>query len=433
MDTVKSPSLERTLQITVPLSHVEEEVGQRLKKLAKTARMQGFRPGKVPLKLLEQQYGEQYRQEVLGDLAQARFDDAVRDGEFRVAGLIQFEPKPSSTQDSVEFEAVFEVYPEVKVGDIKGVSIEKPVAEVTEEDVDRTLQTLRRQRIRFETVQREAREGDQLLLDFRGTLDGVPFPGGEGNDVPLVLGQGQFLPDFEKHLAGLKAGDSTAFDMTFPQDYSARNLAGKDVRFEVQVKEIQEGILPEFDEDFVRQVGVADGNLDTLKAEVRRNLEREMKSRVRARLKDKAMQVLLDVTPLDLPVTLVKQEVGRLRHSAQEELRSRGQNVADSAFPDRLFEEQARRRVSLGLILSELVEREQIKVKPEQVRAVIEEMAGAYENPQEVVRWYYQQPQQIREVEAFVLEENVVEWVCTHGDTRDVTMTVQQLTSSSSQ
>ncbi len=431
MDTVKSRSLERTLQITVPLSQVEQEVGQRLKKLAKTARMQGFRPGKVPLKLLEQQYGEQYRQEVLGDLAQARFDDAVRDGQFRVAGLIQFEPKPSGAQDSVEFEAVFEVYPEVKVGDIKGVSIEKPVAEVTEEDVDRTLQTLRHQRIRFETAQREAHEGDQLVLDFRGTLEGVPFPGGEGSDVPLVLGQGQFLPDFEKHLAGLKAGDSTAFDMTFPQDYSASNLAGKDVHFEVQVKNVQEGILPELDEDFVRQVGVADGNLDVLRTEVRRNLEREMKSRVRARLKEKAMQVLLDVTPLDLPTTLVKQEVGRLRHNAQEELRSRGQNVPDSAFSDRLFEEQARRRVSLGLILSELVEREQIKVKPEQVKAVIEEMAGAYENPQEVVRWYYQQPQQIREVEAFVLEENVVEWVCTHGDAHDVPMTVQQLTSTS--
>ncbi len=431
MDTVKSRSLERTLQIAVPLSQVEEEVGRRLKKLAKTARMQGFRPGKVPLKLLEQQYGEQYRQEVLGDLAQARFDDAVKEGGFRVAGLIRFEPKPSSAQDSVEFEAVFEVYPEVKVGDIKGISIEKPVAEVTEEDVNRTLQTLRRQRIRFEPVQREAREGDQLLMDFRGTLDGAPFPGGEGHDVPLVLGQGQFLPDFEKHLYGFKAGNSTAFDLTFPQDYSARNLAGKTVHFEVQVKDIQEGILPELNEDFVRQMGVADGNLDTLKAEVHRNLEREMKSRVRARLKDKAMQVLLDVTPLDLPITLVKQEVGRLRHNAQEELSSRGQNVGASSFPDHLFEEQARRRVSLGLILSELVEREQIKVKPEQVRAVIEEMAGAYENPQEVVRWYYQQPQQIREVEAFVLEENVVEWICAHGDARDVAMTVQQLTSSS--
>ncbi len=427
METMQSNSLERSLQLTVPLSKVDIEVTSRLKKISGTAKMQGFRPGKIPMKLLIQQYGGQMQQEALSELAQDSFSNAIREQNLRVAGMPRFEPKAQPAEGFFEFTATFEVYPEFTLGDISNASVQRPITEVTDADVDRTIDILQRQRIRYEVVEREAQEGDQVLLDFDGFLNGEPFVGGQAKDHQAVLGQGRLLPDFEKQLVGMKAGESRSFELTFPADYHAETLASKTVRFDVVLHRVHQGILPEVDADFVRAVGVQDGNPEKLRAELRQNLEREMRNRIKAQVKERVMQVLLDATEVILPNALVAQEINRLRDTALEELASRTQQKPDMVLPDHLFEEQARRRVALGLILSELVKREQLTAKPEQIRAVIEDMSSAYEHPEEIVRWYYQQPQRLREVEALVLEDNVVEWVCSRAKTEELHTPFEQL------
>ena len=429
METVQSNSLERTLQLAVPLSKVDAEVNARLKQIAKTARMQGFRPGKVPMKLVVQQYGGQAHQDALSELAHNQFSEAVREQSLRVAGVPRFEPKVGGAQGQFECTAIFEVYPEVKVEDVSGASIQRPVTEITDADVERTLDVLRQQRTRYQPTTRAAQKGDQVTLDFAGFLDDQPFAGGQAKGHRLVLGQGQFLPDFEASVEGMEAGTNRSFPLTFPADYHSADLAGKTVRFDVTVHAVAEPVVPELNADFARSVGVADGDLESLRAELRRNLEREMRNRVKGMVKERVMQVLLEATELPLPQSLVAQEIGRLRESMLNDFEARGQKRPDFALPDPLFEEQARRRVALGLILSELVHGEQLMAKPEQIRAVIEDMAGAYERPEEVVRWYYQQPQHLQEVEALVLEDNVVEWVCARAKTEDVPTPFEQLAS----
>ncbi|MHB8353888.1 MAG: trigger factor, partial [Burkholderiales bacterium] len=424
---MQSNSLERSLQLAVPLSKVDTEVKARLKKLSGTAKMQGFRPGKVPMKLLIQQYGWQIEQDALNELAQNSFGDAVREQNLQIAGMPRFEPKTDSVEGFFEFTATFEVYPEFTLGDVSGAVIQRPVTEVTDADVDRTIDILRRQRTHYTTAEREAKEGDQVQFDFDGFLDGAPFAGGQAKGHHLVLGQGQFLPDFEAQLIGMKAGESRSFELTFPADYHSENMAGKTVRFDVELHLVQEGHLPEVNADFARTVGVSDGNLETLRTELRQNLEREMRQRIKSQVKDRVMQVLLEVTEVALPKALVTQEINRLRDSAMQEFASRSGQKPEMTLPDQLFEEQARRRVSLGLILSELVKREKLTAQPDQMRAVIEDMSGAYEHPEEIVRWYYQQPQRMREVESLVLEDNVVAWVCARAKTEDVHTPFEQL------
>ena len=428
METAQPSSLERVIQLSVPLAAVQAEVGVRLKKIAKTARMQGFRPGKVPMNVLVQQYSGQLQQEALSDLAQDTFGNAVRDQKMRVATLPRFDAKnEGATEGRFEFTATFEVYPEVKVGDVSAAAIRRPVTVVGDADVERTLDILRRQRVRFEAVERGAAVGDQVVLDFTGYQEGQPFPGGEAKGQHVVLGQGQFLPDFESNLTGIKAGEERAFDLTFPAEYHAELLAGKAVRFEVKASLVSQPILPDVNDEFARSVGVVDGNLTTMRAELKQNLEREVRNRIKVQVKDQVMQALLDATPMTVPQGLIHQEIGRLRQSATAEVESRTQRKQEVALPDELFAEQAQRRVTLGLILSELVQQEKLTAKPEQVRAVIEDMAAAYEEPAEMVRWYYQQPERMHEVESLVLEDNVVEWVCARAKTEDVPTPFEQL------
>ena len=427
METMQSNSLERSLQLAVPLSKVDTEMTARLKKLSGTAKMQGFRPGKVPMKMLIQQYGGQVEQDTLNDLAQDSFVDAVREQNLRVAGMPRFEPKADSAEGVFEFTATFEVYPEITPGDVSAAVIQRPVTEVTDADVDRTIEILRRQRTSYETVERAARDGDQVQIDFDGFLDGEPFAGGQAKGHRLVLGQGQFLPDFETQLIGMKAGESRSFELTFPADYHSETMAGKTVRFDVVLHLVREAILPEVDAEFARAVGMPDGNLESLRAELRQNLEREMRQRIKSQVKERVMTVLLEATEVALPRALVVQEIRRLRDSAMQEFASRTQQKPDMTLPDQLFEEQARRRAALGLILSELVTQEKLAAQPEQIRAVIEDMSGAYEHPEEIVRWYYQQPQRMREVESLVLEDNVVAWVCARAKTEDIPTPFEQL------
>jgi trigger factor len=430
MDNPNTPPLERRLQLALPLADVRTLTEQRLKKLARTVRMQGFRPGKVPYRLVVQQYGAQVQDEVLNEMAQGHFGATVRSQELRVAGPARFEATATEQADTFEFAAIFEVYPEVVLGEWTGYTIEKPVVTVSEEDIERTLDVLRRQRVQYEAVERAAQNEDRVRVDFTGTLEGVEFAGGKGQDVSLVLGSGRFLADFERALLGMRAGEEKTFPLEFPADYPAAELAGKTVSFLVRVREVAAPVLPELDEDFLRSVGVTEGGVAELRQELRLNLEREVRQKIRTLVKEQVMEILLQVAPIPVPQVLVYNEIHRMRQNAQEEMQDQAPGRQLPDMPDTLFEASARRRVTLGLIVAELVKRAEISAGAQQVQELIEEMASAYERPEEVVQWYTQNPAQRQQVENLALEEAVVRWVCDQVAVRDVVRSFEDMTRS---
>ena len=411
-------ALERRIDMSVTLADIDKDVEVRLKKLSRTVKMPGFRPGKVPFNVVARNYEPQARSEAIGAAVEKAFGDAVRAQNMRVAGHPRIEPREASVEGTLAFSAVFEVYPEVVVGDLSGREIERPVREVSEAEVDQTLEVLRKQRARFDAVDRAAASGDRVVIDFTGRKDGVPFEGGQSQDFPFVLGAGSMLKDFDANVMGLKAGESKTFDLTFPEDYHAKHMAGQTVQFEVAVKKVEAPVLPEVDSNFARALGVADGDIAKLREEIKGNLTREIKQRIQARIKDQAMDALLAVTPIEAPRALVETESEQLAENTRRELEARGLiNKNIPLMPER-FVERATRRVKLGLIMAELIKDETLRAKPEQTRALIQEMAESYEDPSELVRWYYAQPERLVGVEAVVTEDNVVEWVC--GKTRTI-------------
>lgn len=404
--------LERRLSVTLPAAEIASEVENRLKRLSRTVKLHGFRPGKVPLKVVAQHFGMQVRQEVLGDAMQRSFGEAVRQQNLRVAGYPQFEPKPlAEGAGEFQYSATFEVFPDVVAGDITGATIRRPVLEVGEADVDRTIEIMRKQRVRFEPAARAAQTGDRVVLDFRGTIDGQEFAGSSGKEQAVLLGEGRLVPDFERNVAGMSGGETKTFELRFPDDYHGKEVAGKTARFEVTVKEVAAPRLPEVDAAFAKSLGVAEGDLARMRAEIKANLEREVKARLKSRVKDQVMQALLDATKIETPRGLVHAEIERLRLAARQDLAARGVKVTDSVpLPADLFEQQAQRRVNLGLILAEVVKAHNLYARPDQVRAVVEEQAQSYERPQEVVKWFYASPERLRDIESSVLEDNVVAW-----------------------
>lgn len=405
-------SLERRLSIVVPMEGVNGEITGRLKRLSRTVKIHGFRPGKVPMKIVEQQYGGQVRQEVLGDTIQKSFGDAVREQKLRVAGFPKIEVKPEAeVTDQFEFTATFEIYPEVAVGDLSSALIEKPVVEVGESEIDKTIEVLRKQRAVFEVVNRAAADGDQVKMDYQGSIDGEPFEGGSAQGSVVQLGEGRLLPAFESNVVGLSAGESRTFDMDFPEDYHGKEVAGKTAQFSVKIEEVLGANMPEVDSEFAKALGVVDGDLTKMRAEIRANLEREVKRRADARLKDGAMKALLDTTSIELPQVLVDQEADRLIEQMKQNLQTRGVNTENMPLPRETFNEEAKRRVQLGLIVSELVTSNGLGAKPEQIKALVDEQAKSYDKPEEVRRWYYEAPERLREFESIVLEDNVVQWV----------------------
>ena len=421
-------SLERRLDLSFPLKQLESEIESRLKRIARTAKVPGFRPGKVPLKMVAQQYGGQVRQEVIGDSVQKTFSDAVRQQNFKVAGYPRIEAKqPQGATESLEFTATFEVYPEIQVGDLANVTIKRPITQITDADVDRTIEILRKQRQHFHVTDRGAQNGDQVRMDFEGKIDGAVFEGSQGKDHTLVLGEGRLLPDFESNVLNMQAGGTKSFELTFPADYHGKELAAKTVTFAVAVREVSAPHLPELNADFAKALGVTDGDLSKMRAEIRLNLEREAKKRVQARLKEQVMQTLIDQCTLSVPNSLLDIEVGRLREDMLKDLQSRGMTTKDMNLPAELFQDQAERRVRLGLILAEVVKRNALQARPEQVRSVIEEHAQSFEEPEQMARWYYQQSERLAEVEAVVLEDNVVSWVVAKAKTEDVATPFQEL------
>lgn len=420
-------SLERRIDMSVAMAEINKEVDARLKKLARTVKMPGFRPGKVPMKIVAQTYEPQARSEAIGAAVEKAFGNAVREQNLRVAGYPQIQPKEASNEEVLEFSAVFEVYPEVVPGDLSGQSVERPALEVGDAEVDKTIDVLRKQRTSFETADRAAAEGDRVVIDFAGKKDGELFDGGKADDFPFVIGAGSMLKDFETAVTGLKAGESKTFDMSFPEDYHAKHLAGQAVQFDVTVKKVEAPVLPEVDADFAKALGVADGDVAKLRDEVRTNLSREVKRRIQAKVKEQVMNALLEVTPIEVPKALIEAESRQLAENAKRDLEARGMQTKDIPVEPAWFAEQAVRRVKLGLIMAELVKAKELHAKPEQVRALIEEMAESYEDPSELVRWYYAQPDRLAQAEAVVIEDNVVAWVASQAQTTDKPVAFDEL------
>jgi trigger factor len=403
-------NLIRNISLSLPATDIESEVTQRLKRIARTAKMSGFRPGKVPFNIVANQYGYQVRQEVMSDVVQKSFADEVQKQQLRVAGYPQFAPANSGqSADKFEFTVTFEIYPEVTVGALSGKALERAAVTVTATDVDNTLETLRKQRAAYDKTDRAAEKGDFVVVDFAGTMNGEPFQGGQAENFGIVLGEGRMLPDFEAAIIGMKGEAQKTFDLIFPADYQPE-LAGKTAQFTVTVKVINAPKLPEINEEFAKTLGVTDGNVETMRAEIKANLERELKKRLQAKSKDQVMDALAEVSTLDLPRSLVDNEISRLQADAVKDLEKRGMTAKDLQLPPELFMERAEKRVKLGLILSEVVKQNSLRAKPEQIRAMVEEHAESFEDPAQMVRWYYSDPQRLGEVEAMVLEDNVVEW-----------------------
>lgn len=421
-------ALERSLDLSVAIADLDKDIDQRLKRMGKNLKMPGFRPGKVPFSVVKQQYGQDAYIDALNAALEKSFTEAVKAQEMRVAGSPKIEPKKTESAENLEFTATFEVYPEVVVTDLQAVDIERSTLEVGEQELENTLNVLRKQRVRYEPVDRAAASGDRVTIDFLGKKDGVPFQGGEAKDYPFVLGEGAMLADFENAVTGLKAGESKTFDMTFPEDYHAKELAGQPVSFEVTVKQVGEAILPELDADFAKSLGIADGDVNKMRAEIESNLRREVKSRLKSRIKNQVMDALLKTNPIEVPKALVEMEIDQLIQNARQDMEQRsGKKMKDFPMQREWFTDQAKRRVGLGLVLSEIVKVNQLHAKPEQIKAVVEEAAQSYEHPEEVVRWYYAQPQRLAEIEGLVIEDNVVDWALASAKVLDKAITFDEL------
>ncbi|MBP1202189.1 trigger factor [Duganella sp. 1411] len=435
--------LERRITISFPLTEVRSEVEKRLKVQAKTAKAPGFRPGKVPLKMVAAQYGYQIETEVLNDKVGRAFNDAANENQLRVAGYPNIQPKEDSPEGVLTFDATFEVYPEVVVGDLTTVEIETVKAEVSEAEIDKTIEILRKQRVHFHTKgeagehgdggEPVAANGDRATVDFVGSIDGVEFPGGKAEDYPFVLGEGRMLPEFEAATVGLKVGESKTFPLAFPEDYHGKDVAGKTASFTITLKKLEWAHLPEVDAEFAKSLGVADGDVAKMREDIKVNLEREVAGRVKARNKEAVMDALVKTATLDVPKTLIAQDSERLAEMTRQDMEQRGMNVKDVPFPQELFAEKAERRVRLGLILSQLVGENKLQAQPEQVKAQVEDFAQSYEDPREVLKYYYSDRRRLAEVEALVLEENVVNYVLGLSKTSSKVVAFDELMGSNAQ
>ncbi len=412
--------LERKVDLSVSIASVDVATESRLKGWAKTMKVPGFRPGKVPMRMVMQQYGAQARTEVIREALDKAFFDAVSGSDLRVAGQPQVEAKAGSDDVAAyEFSAKFEIYPKVVLADISALAVERPVASVTDADVENTIETLRKQRVQYKSVDRAADKGDRVMLDFVGTIDGVAFEGGSAKNFALVVGEGRMLPEFEAAMPGLAKGGSKSFEVNFPADYPGAEVAGKAAKFVVSASDVAEPQFPAVDGEFAKAFGVASGDVMALHAEVRQNLELELKRRTYAATRDQVLKALRDATPIAVPTALVANEATRMAKDAQQDLLSRGVAKENAQVSPSTFEPPARERVALGLIVSEAVRSNNLQAKPEQVLKFIEEAASSYENPAQVVSWYQSEPQRMAEFEALALEANVVDWVLAKAKVTD--------------
>lgn len=412
-------TLGRRLKVAVPADQVEKEFNARLQRLSKQVKLPGFRPGKVPLKMVEAQYGGRLMDEVAGELIQTTLHEAIGSQGLRPAGDPRVQRKPFVRGEQLEYTVEFEVYPEVKRFDLAGARIEQPVVTVSEADVDRTLETIRKQRVTWTPVEREARLGDRVTMDFVGRLNGKEFEGGKGDAFPLVLGSGTFIESLEQGLVGAKSGEGRRVAARFPADYRHAPLAGQTADFDVKVNEVAEAVLPEVSEALAKELGVKDGSVEKLRAEVKSNLEREAANRARAVLRTRALKLLLDANPIEVPQSLLDTEVQRLK--------AVDTGGGPGAGNEALHERRARSRVALGLILGEIIRSQGLIPDPGRVRARLEEMATDYESPQEFIQWHYANPERLSEIENLVMEERIVENLLGSAEVTDKPVSFQEL------
>ena len=401
--------LERRLTVQLPAARIEQEIEQRLQDLSRRVKLDGFRPGKVPLKVVKRMYGGQVRQEVLGELMQSSFQEAVSGQNLRPAAGPQISPSAAAKGDFA-YAATFEVLPEFELQGFEGIAVERPVAEVSDADIDSMLETLRKQRTVWTPVERPAQTGDRVTVSFEGTIDGVAFPGGKGDDVPVVLGAGGMLPDFENGLIGIAAGEAREIAVSFPEGYHAQELAGRTARFALNAGVVAEPSLPPVDEDFAKAFGVEDGSVEALRAALRDNMTRELGQGIKTRVKKQVMDALLAANPIELPKVLVTEEIDRIAQQAGFPAASAGNAEADK-IKEGVFAEEARRRVALGLLISKLVVQEKLTADPARVVEQLTTMASTYQDPNEVMQWYLKNPQAMEGLRALALEDTVVDWV----------------------
>ena len=402
--------LERRMTIEVPAEEVESQVRSRLQEAAKTFNMKGFRKGKVPVKVIKNRFGEGMRQEVVGEVISQSWVEAVTKENVKPAGQPSIEPKNLEEGQNLEFIATFEVYPEIELKDFSAVTIEKKQAEILDTDIDKMIKTLREQRKTYKEVDRKSQEGDQVNVDFVGTLDGEKFDGGEAKGTNLILGSKRMIPGFEEGLVGVSSGDNLTLPLTFPEDYQNEELAGKKVEFAITVNNVSEPTLPELDDEFFASFDVAEGGLEAFRTEVRANMTRELKNANRNNIKNQVIEGLLEIHDVDAPKALVANEINGLRQQAMQQFGG-GKNIDPSMLPDDLFAEQAKRRVILSLVMSEIVSKNDLKPDADTVRGLIEEMAESYEKPEDVIKWYYSDKEQLANIEAMALEDAVIDMV----------------------
>ena len=422
--------LERKMTLTLPVNTIQSEVDTRLKKLARTVKMDGFRPGKVPMNVVTQRYGYSVHYEVMNDKVGEAFAVAANEAKLRVAGQPRISEKEGAPEGDLQFDAVFEVYPEVKIKDLATAEIDKVSAEVTDGAIDKTLDILRKQRRTFaqRAADAPAQESDRATIDFEGKIDGETFAGGKAEDFQFLIGDGQMLKEFEEAVRGMKTGESKTFPLNFPADYHGKDVAGKQADFLVTVKKLEAAHLPEVNEALAKSLGIADSTVEGLRADIRKNLEREVKFRLLARNKNAVMDALVANAELDLPNSNVQSELDRMIESARADLKQRGVKDADKApIPDDVFRPQAEKRVRLGLVVAELVRANNLQAKPEQLKAHIEELAASYEKPQDVVRWYLSDNRRMAEVEAVVIENNLTDFVLSKAKVNEKTVSFDDL------
>jgi trigger factor len=406
--------LERKITLTLPLTSIQTEVDARLRRLARTVKMDGFRPGKVPMSVVTQRYAYSVQYEVMNDKVGEAFSTAANEAQLRVAGQPRITEKEGAPAGEMSFDAVFEVYPEVKISDLSDAAVEKLSADVDDAAIDRTLDILRKQRRTFAQRAQDAaaQDDDRVTVDFEGKIEGETFQGGKAEGFQFIVGEGQMLKEFEDAVRGMKTGESRTFPLSFPADYHGKDVAGKEADFMVTVRKIEAATLPEVNDLLAKSLGISDGTVDSLRADIKKNLEREVKFRVLAKNKQAVMDALVSKAELDLPNASVQSELERMIEGARADLKQRGIKDADKApIPDDVFRPQAERRVRLGLVVAELVRSNDLQAKPEQIKAHIDELAASYEKPADVVRWYQSDRNRLAEVEAAVIENNVTNFV----------------------
>ncbi|MGA2708778.1 MAG: trigger factor [Steroidobacteraceae bacterium] len=416
--------LERRMQVQVPAERVSQEIATRLKTLSRTARLNGFRPGKAPLNVIRRQFGVQVHREVIGELLQSSFAEAVSANRLAPAGSPRIEPQSIDEGQDLRYIATFEVFPEIALQPIESLEIVRTTAEVAPSDVDAMLERLRKQQLKFNAVSRAAATGDRVTIDFEGCIDGVPFTGGKGENVAIVLGAGRMLPEFEQGLVGTSAGDDKEVEVHFPANYRATELGGKLAKFKIRVRTVEESQLPDLDEEFCKTFGVNEGGLNKLREEVADNMRRELEQTLRNQNKTVVMDKLLLANPIDVPKTLIESQIHEMQTEA---MRRSGAKDASHAPPPQTFAEPARRRAALGLILADIIKRQNLRVEPARARARLDEMVSSYGDPEAIKRAYLQNPEAMRQVENLALEDQVVDWVLAHAKVHEVSSTFKEL------